>query len=120
MKLQLTGYLLIALALSLIGNAFLGWQLAQAGAECRADMERSARIAIDNERTRASKADEQAVGISTITAAVATANARKAQGDTHVREQAIGTVVVTGACRMPDGLPSLQPAIDEANAAAGV
>lgn len=120
MKLQLTGWLLIALAASLAGNAFLGWQWAGAKAECRADMEHAAVIAINNERARAAKADEESVGISVITGAEATTAARKAQGATDAREQQIRTVVVRGDCRMPDGLPSLQPAIDEANAAAGL
>lgn len=119
MKIELVTGLAICLALSLAANAFLGWQWAGAKAECRADMQRAARIAIENERNRADKADEQAVGISAVESAKASAAAREAQGNTHEREKAIRTVVVAGDCRMPDGLPSLQPAVDEANAAAG-
>lgn len=117
-KLTPAFYLLTAFGLSLAGNAFLGWQWAQAKAECRADMEKAARIAIANERKRADQADEQAVGISTVVAAATSEAVKAAIGGTHGREQAFRTVVVTGECRMPVGLPSLAPAIDEANAAA--
>lgn len=120
MKLELTACLAIGLAVSLVGNAFLGWQWAGAKAECRADMQKAARIAIENERERASKADEEAVGIEVTTSAATTAATRKAQGDTHAREQAIRSVGTTGECRMPRGLPRLDPAVDEANAAAGI
>lgn len=113
-------YIAGALALSLAANAFLGWQWAGAKAECRADMQKAARIAIENERKRADKADEEAVGISTIVGAATTAAVREVIGDTHEREQVIRAVPATGGCRMPAGLPSLQPAIDEANAAAGI
>lgn len=120
MNLQTTVVLAILLALSLLGNAVLGWQWAGAKAECRADMERAAGIAITNERTRADQADEESVGISVITAAATTAAVREILGDTHARDQATRSVPTTGECRMPAGLPSLQPAIDEANAAAGI
>ena len=120
MKLQLTGYLILALIVSALGNAFLGWKWAGAKAQCRADMERAARIAIDKERDRAGKAEEQSAGISTTTAAASAAQARKATGDTYARDQAIRGVPTTGECRMPDGMPSIQPAIDQANSAAGI
>lgn len=117
---NLTIGLAVALALSLIGNAFLGWQWAGAKAQCRADMEKAARIAIDRERDKAEKNESQAVDISTTIAAATSEAVRNAIGDTHDRRQTIRNVVVSGACRMPDGLPSLQPAVDEANAAAGL
>lgn len=44
---------------------------------------------------------------------------RKAKERTGDREQAIERVPVTGACVRPDGLPRLDGAADEANAAAG-
>lgn len=113
-------YLAGGLALSLAANAFLGWQWAGAKAECRADMVEAAKIAIERERDRAGKADEEAVGISTIVGAATSAAVREVIGDTHERDKAIRAVPATGACRMPDGLPSLQSAIDEANAAAGI
>jgi Flp pilus assembly protein TadB len=113
-------YLTGALAISLAANAFLGWQWAGAKAECRADMERAAKIATERERERASKADEEAVGIDVTTSAATAAASRKAQGNTHAREQAIRSVGTTGECRMPRGLPRLDSAVDEANAAAGI
>jgi hypothetical protein len=119
-SLQLTIGLAIALLLSLIGNAVLGWQWAGAKADCRADMERSARLALTAERTRAGQADETSVGIATIEAAKTAAATRTAQGATHDRDRATRAVPVSGACRMPDGLPGLGPAVDAANAAAGL
>lgn len=113
-------YLAGALVVSLAANAFLGWQWAGAKAECRADMVEAAKIAIERERDRAGKADEEAVGISVTTSAATAATTRKAQGNTHAREQAIRSVGTTGECRMPRGLPRLDPAVDEANAAAGI
>jgi hypothetical protein len=111
-------WLLGAFGLSLAGNAFLGWQWAQASAECDSRVERAAREAAEAELIKAAKDDEQAVGISTIVGAATNEAVKAAIGGTHVREHEIRTVVVTGECRMPGGLPSLAPAIDEANAAA--
>lgn len=118
MKFSLLGYLAIGLAASLLLSGFLGWRLAGAGQRCRANMEQAARIAIQDERKRADKADKQAgeiaaqVGQETVEA-VATG-----QGNTNEREVEIRTVVVHGDCRMPVGLPRLDPAVSEANAAA--
>jgi len=123
MKIQLTTGLAIGLALSLVGNAVLGigWARSSAAAEanCRADMVEAARIAIVRERKRAADAESESVAISTVTHAEGLAETRGAQGRTHARSQAINAVPVTGQCRMPVGLPSQQPAVDEANAAAG-
>lgn len=109
----------VALALSIAGNAVLGWKLAKAGEKCRAGMVEAARIAIERERERAGKADRQAGQIAQETGTETRKSAAVAQEKTHARDQAVSDVRVTGECRMPAGLPSLQPAIDEANAAAG-
>lgn len=111
--------LAVALAASIAGNAVLGWQLAKSRETCRADMVTAARIAIENERDRAADADREAGKIAHETAADTRNDTVSAEEKTHAREHAIRQVVVTGACRMPDGLPELQPAIDAANAAAG-
>lgn len=119
MKLQLTGWLMIALGASVLVNLFLGWQWAGAKADCRADMERAAGIAISNERTRAAQAAEQAGEIARDTRADTREGVTAGQGNTNAREQAIRSGVVHGDCRMPVGLPRLTQAVDEANAAGG-
>lgn len=118
MKLEITTLLAIGLAASLVGNAVLGWQWAESGAECDTRVETAQRKAVEAERERANKADDESVAISSVVAAVTSEAVKAAIGDTHVREQAIRNVPVTGECRMPVGLPSLSDAIGEANAAA--
>lgn len=118
MKISLTGYLLLALALSAVGNAFLSWRLVGAGARCRVSMVEAAKAAIMNERARAAEAEEQASEIATDEKQKGRDAATANEVSTNGRETAIRSVVVHGDCRMPVGLPSLQPAVDEANAAA--
>lgn len=119
MRLSLTGYVLIALAASLLANAYLGWQWAGAKAECRADMERAAFIAITDERARAAKAATQAGEIARDTKADTREGVTEGQGNSNAREQNIRAAVVHGDCRMPVGLPRLTQAVSEANAAGG-
>lgn len=119
MKLTLVAWLLIGLAVSVLANAFLGWQWAGAKAQCRADMERSARIAIEAERERAGKADKDAGAIAEKTGKETGLAVAAGQGNTNEREVDIRTVVVHGDCRMPARLPRLDSAVREANAAAG-
>lgn len=118
MKLTLTGYLLIAMIASAGANVFLGWRLASASQRCRVEMVEAAKIAIEDERKRAAKDEATAAGIAADTKNEARDAVAASQETTNDREAAIRTVVVRGDCRMPVGLPSLQPAIDEANAAA--
>lgn len=109
-----------ALAVSVGVNA---WQWRKAGAakaECRVQMEQAASIAIEAEQKRATQAEAQARAIAADTRADTTRSAAQTQRNTYARETALAGVAVAGDCRMPaGGMPSIQPAIDEANAAAG-
>lgn len=118
MRLSLTGYLLVALILSALANGVLAWRLAGASQRCRAEMESAARIAITNEQKRAAGAERKATDIAAETKKEGREDAAASEIETNDRETAIRTVVLHGDCRMPVGLPSLQPAIDAANAAA--
>lgn len=109
--------LTLALALSLWGNLHQYGTQRAAKETCRANMVDAAKKGIELERDRAAKAERQARGIAQQSKDQAADEARGAQENTHGREKQIRTVVVRGDCRMPAGLPSLQPAVDEANAA---
>lgn len=119
MKLELLGYLAIALALSVVLNVALGWQWAQARQECRADMEAAARIGIENERKRSARADKTTLDTLARQAKVARQQAEVAQAAVNEREIEIRRVVTRGDCGFPHKLPSIQRAIDAANTAAG-
>lgn len=110
--------LALLLALSLLANMRLLRAHWQAEAACRTAQAEGKAKAIAAEASRAAKADKQADAIAADTRTDTRTATRAAQGKTDARTQQIRTVVVTGDCRMPDGLPSLQPAVDEANAAA--
>lgn len=118
MRLTLSGYLLLALLLSTAGNGFLVWRLAGSVERCKGQMVSAALKAIENERDRANKADKEAADITKDTKADTREDVTGAQGKTNDRDQAFRGVPTFGDCRMPAGLQSLQPAIDEANAAA--
>lgn len=108
------------LVLSIAGNAWLLRKVWTAKSECRAQMEEAARIAIEAERDRADAADAQARGIAADIRTDTRKSAAQAQRNTDAREAKLAQVAVTGDCHMPaGGMPSIQPAIDEANAAAG-
>lgn len=119
MKLSLTVYLSAALALSLIGNALLGWQWVEAAAECDGRIVAAELGAVNAERARATKAGKEATRIAiaerTDTARAIVGVIKGMQG----RDQDFSNVPTTGDCVMPDS-PSLQPAVDAANAAAGL
>ena len=109
-----------ALLLSLIANGYLVKRVWTAKADCRADMVEAARIGIENERERAAAADKQAGGIVIDTRKQTAHSVAQAQRNTNARETQLRGVAVAGGCRMPtDGVPSIQTAINEANAAAG-
>lgn len=110
--------LALALVLSLWGNLHQYGTQRSAKATCRANMVEAARKGIELERERAANDEKQARKIADESKQEAAADARGAQESTHGREAEIRNVVVRGDCRMPAGLPRLQPAVDEANAAA--
>jgi hypothetical protein len=116
---QLVIYLVVALALSAWLNLHQHGKLAAAKAECHTQMVTAALTAIELERNRAAAADKQAGQIADRTHTQTQTGVRAAQGSTNEREAAIRTVVVHGDCRMPVGLPRLDPAVAAANAAAG-
>jgi hypothetical protein len=119
MKLQALGYALIALALSLAGNAFLGWQWAESSVECKAKQLAAANSALREEWKRLEGADRRALEIARRIGAETADAARDAQQGTNQREDDYRRVPVTGECRMPVGLPDLRPAVEAARAAAG-
>ncbi len=109
----------VAVVLLLASNVFtaIKWGSARANAkvDCHEQMVKAAGIAIENERKRESAADLAAQAIK---AEVSTALA-EGRRDASKLATSIGRVHVDGGCRWPDGLPSVQPAIDAANAAFG-
>lgn len=117
MKLSLTAYLVIALALSGAATVFLGWRLAASGQRCETEKAQAERNAVIAERDRAAAEEKKAAAIADETKSEARAASAASQVSTNARETAIRNVSVRGDCRMPAGLPSLQPAVDEANAA---
>lgn len=119
MKLELTALLAIGLVASLLGNAFLGWQWAESSAECAAKQQAAANKALRDEWKRLEGADRRALEIGREQGEQTARAARDAQQGTNEREDTYRRVPVTGACRMPDGLPDLRPAVEAARAAAG-
>jgi hypothetical protein len=111
--------LAIALGLALWGNVHQYGTQRAAAETCRTHRVEAARLAIVAERERAAKADRQAGDIVDKNRRETRDGVTHAQEGTNARDAQIQAVVVHGDCRMPDGLPSLQPAIDAANAAAG-
>ena len=93
--------------------------LRSASATCQSNMEKAARLAIEGERKRAAKADTQASKIAKAATDKMLDALRNAQENTNDRQARIDATRTTGACRMPDGLPRLDPAVAAANAAAG-
>jgi len=117
-KLSLTGYLLAGLVLSAAGNAYLAWQLAQAAQQCETEKTAAELKAVEAERDRVAEEDRKAGEIAAKTKSETQDAVFANETESNAREQQIRTVVVHGDCRMPAGLPSLQPAINAANAAA--
>ena len=118
MKLTLAGYLLIGLVASVLWGGFATFRWLTAGARCdariaegRADGEAAAR-----EHYR--RALQVAAGLAESERAMTAAALTEAAGNTTGRGTVILQVPVSGACVMPAGLPSLQPAVEEARRAA--
>ena len=88
-------------------------------ATCQTNMVKAAKLAIEQERDRAAKADRQAAKITKAATDKMLDALRNAQENTNDRQARIDATRTTGACRMPSGLPRLDPAVAAANAAAG-
>jgi hypothetical protein len=111
--------LALLLLLSMVVNGFLFWQWAQAKPECKAATSGATLKA--NEGLRASEATRD-TKLDKVTADVRADTQQKTnatQDKTHAREAIIQTVVVRGDCVAPVGLPPLDAAVGEANAATG-
>jgi hypothetical protein len=63
------------------------------------------------------KRDKTATAIATDSHAAAAKDVAATKAATDEREARIAAVPVSGACRFPDGLPELAPAVEAANAA---
>lgn len=116
---KLTAYLGIALALSLLANVVLGWNLAGAKPKCEASKAVATVRADQGVRADEGKRDAKLDKVSAETKADTHAAVGKVEKETHERAEAIERVVVHGGCAAPVGLPRLDAAVDKANAAAG-
>jgi len=119
MKLTLVAYLVIVLALSVLLNAFLGWQWAQAGAECKADKATAVGKANVQVRADETKRDTKLDRVTVETKAGTGKAVAKVKEQTRERAEAIDRVPAGTGCAAPVGLPSLDAAVDQARAAAG-
>ena len=117
-SITVTAYLLAALLLVGGWGAFATYRWATASARCDTRIaERDAQAERDAaEAVRAALA--VAAGIYAAERADTAASLTAAAGNTAARATTIERVIVTGGCTMPHGLPSLQPAVEEARRAA--
>lgn len=115
---KLLGWLVTALVVVSIWSAFATWRWSTASSRC------DTRIAEQRgkDAEAAIGAQSAALGEATRIFGEELSRARGegtvAAGNTHTRETIIQRVPVTGQCVMPDGLPSLAPAVKEARDAA--
>ena len=121
MKLSLTAWLAIALALSLVGNAA---QLYLAGGQkpkCELKQANDTIKASDQLRTEEAARDQALDDITWETRVDTTAAVTTTEKKTHERAAQIDAVPLPAGpgCDAPLGLPDLGPAVDQANAAAG-
>lgn len=118
MRLTLTGCLVAALTVSVAWGAFATFRWAAASARCEA------RIVEARAQAQADAAEESrrqqltAAGIFAAEAIDLALRLERASNATATRAAQIARVPVTGACTMPAGLPSLQPAVEDARRAA--
>lgn len=119
MKLSLAAYLAIALAIALVGDVVLLMKLGAAKPQCKADMAIATVHADQGVRKDEDKRDVKLDAVSIDTKADAHAAVATVEKQTNERAQTIDRVPVTGDCRAPVGLPRLDAAVDQANAAAG-
>lgn len=118
MKLSLAGYLLLGLIAATLLAGFASYRWATAAQRCKTSMAEAARIAVVRERERAAKADRKATDLFDEVRRTVRGAVDQAVSNTESRGEKIRTVVVTGKCVMPKGLPSLAPAVKEARDAA--
>lgn len=118
MKLSLAGYLLIALVLVAGWGGFATYRWATASARCDARMADARADGEAQAREHYRRALQVSAGLAATERAVTASALSAAAGNTADRGVQIIRVPVTGACIMPAGLPSLQPAVQEARDAA--
>ena len=117
-SITVTAYLLAALVLVSAWGAFATYRWATASVRC------DTRIAEAQAKGEADAAEHfrkalgVAAAIARTEAGLTAAALADAAGNTATRATTIERVVVTGGCTMPHGLPSLQPAVEEARNAA--
>ncbi|NUT14361.1 MAG: hypothetical protein HOQ33_07640 [Cupriavidus sp.] len=119
MKLSLFQISILGNVLLLAIALFLGWQLASAGARCDSEQATETGKANAEVRRDETKRDQRLDQVTTNTKANARKAVAKTQEQTRARAEAIDRIPVAGDCRRPVGLPPLDAAVDQANAAAG-
>lgn len=115
---NLTGSLAVACVVLALWGSFATYQWVTAGAECGQEKAQDSAQAQADENDRGAKADKVATGIFANVRGATDTVAAGAAERTEVRAAQIRTVYVTGECRMPEGMPSLEPAVQEARDAA--
>lgn len=118
MKLSLAGWLLVAVVGLALANLATGYLWLTAGARCAAKLAKAEADAGEQAAEHYRKALGVAVGIFDGSRADTARELSGAGATTSDRTAQIIRVPVTGACTMPRGLPSLQPAVEEARRAA--
>lgn len=86
-------------------------------ANCEQRHAKAVERANQKQAKREAKRDSTAAAIADKSHTKAATATRKTEEATHARAQQIEAAPATGACRAPDGLPDLAPAVDAANAA---
>lgn len=119
MKLSLLQWSLIGNVVLLAVALFLGWRLA--GAAPRCDLKQATETGKANVQVRKDEGarDTKLDKVAQATKADTRKEVGKVEDQTRARAEKIDRVPVTGGCRRPDGLPPLDAAVDQANAAAG-
>lgn len=118
MKLGAVGYLILALVLLGAWSGFATFRWLTAGARCDTRLAEAVANAQADAREQTRRNTLTAAGIFAAESADLAVRLVDAAGATNSRDVLIREVRVTGACVMPAGLPSLQPAVEEARRAA--
>lgn len=119
MKLQALGYSLLANGVLAIAAAFFAWQWAGSGPECEAEKS-SATLDANVQVRKAEIVRDEKLDEATVETKADTREAvQAAKEDTHERAERIDRVPAGPGCAAPVGLPALDAAVDQANAAAG-
>lgn len=119
MKLQALGYSLLANAVLAIAAGFCAWQWAESGAECDASKSNATLDANVDTREAEGVRDGKLDKAKTETQDDTREAVARAKDETHERAEAIDRVPAGAGCAAPVGLPALDAAVDQANAAAG-